>query len=118
VRGEGTYLWPEDLWKRFLGNGDHLFGREWPGFAAFLPDEAALSGVPFPIVLGAGSADRGTYYARPSIEIARRIGVPWVEFPGIHMEFLSRPAGFAAAVRVLATQMCTRGGEVPQGWRG
>ncbi|MFI6273794.1 alpha/beta fold hydrolase [Streptomyces sp. NPDC050988] len=118
VRGEGTYLWPEDLWKRFLGNGDHLFGREWPGFAAFLPDEAALSRAPFPIILGAGSADRGTYYARPSIEIARRVGVPWVEFPGIHMEFLPRPAGFAAALRVLATQMWTRGGEVPQGWRG
>ncbi|NEB06134.1 alpha/beta hydrolase [Streptomyces sp. SID13726] len=100
VRGEGTYRWPDDLWKRFLGNQDHLFGAEWPGFAAFRPDETALRAAPFPIVLGAGAEDRDTYYARPSVEIARRIGAPWVEFPGIHMEFLRNPAGFAAALRV------------------
>ena len=52
VRGEGTYLRPRTSGKRFLGNGDHLFGREWPGFAAFLPDQAALAAPPFPIVLG------------------------------------------------------------------
>ncbi|MHA5047756.1 hypothetical protein [Streptomyces sp. SD15] len=69
-------------------------------------------------MLGAGSADRGTYYARPSVEIARRIGVPWVELPGIHLEFLPRPAGFAAAVRVLATEMYSRGSGVPEYWRG
>lgn len=118
VRGEGSYRWPADLWKRFLGNADHLFGHEWPGFAAFHPDEAALRAATFPIVLGAGADDRGTYYARPSIEIARRIGVPWVEFPGIHMEFLRHPAHFAAAVRVLATQMYGADGRVPELWRG
>ncbi|MFC8343006.1 alpha/beta fold hydrolase [Streptomyces sp. NPDC057280] len=103
VRGEGTYRWPDDLWRRFLGNQDHLFGTEWPGFAGFRPDEDALRSAPFPIVLGAGVEDRDTYYARPSVEIARRIGAPWVEFPGIHMEFLRHPDRFAAAVRALAT---------------
>ncbi|KMS76064.1 acetyltransferase [Streptomyces viridochromogenes] len=105
TRGEGTYRWPDDLWKRFLGNQDHLFGTEWPGFAGFRPDTEVLKAAPFPIVLAAGAADRGAYYARPSVEIARRIGVPWVEFPGIHMEFLRNPAIFAAALRVPATQM-------------
>ncbi|MEV6172366.1 alpha/beta hydrolase [Streptomyces sp. NPDC051954] len=116
TRGEGTYRWPGDLWKRFLGNQDHLFGAEWPGFAAFRPDEAALRAVPFPVVLGAGAEDRGTYYARPSIEIACRIGAPWAEFPGIHMEFLRNPAVFAAALRVLATQLSCREGRVPAEW--
>ncbi|MBG0850685.1 alpha/beta fold hydrolase [Streptomyces spinoverrucosus] len=116
TRGEGTYRWPDDLWKRFLGNQDHLFGAEWPGFAGFRPDEAALKAAPFPIVLGAGAADRGAYYARPSIEIAHRIGVSWVEFPGIHMEFLRNPPVFAAALRALATQMCAPRGQVPAAW--
>ncbi|MER5748760.1 hypothetical protein [Streptomyces sp. NPDC002088] len=88
----------------------------WQGFASFRPDEAALKAAPFPIVLGAGSEDRGTYYARPSVEIARRIGVPWAEFPGIHMEFLRNPQRFAAALRVLATQLHSGGGEVPESW--
>ncbi|MDV9175019.1 alpha/beta hydrolase [Streptomyces sp. W16] len=118
TRGEGTYRWPGELWKRFLGNQDHLFGTEWSAFATFRPDETALKSAPFPVVLGAGAEDRGTYYARPSIEIARRIGVPWAEFPGIHMEFLRDPARFAAAVRVLATQLHSRDGDVPGLWTG
>ena len=118
TRGEGTYRWPGELWKRFLGNQDHLFGTEWSGFAGFRPDETALKSAPFPIVLGAGAEDRGTYYARPSIEIARRIGAPWAEFPGIHMEFLRDPARFAAAVRVLATQLHSRDADVPALWKG
>ncbi|MEU6672175.1 alpha/beta hydrolase [Streptomyces sp. NPDC046727] len=118
VRGEGTYRWPDDLWRRFLGNQEHLFGTEWPAFASFEPDEAALKAAPFPIVLAAGAEDRGTYYARPSAEIARRIGAPWAEFPGIHLEFLRNPAPFAAALRVLATRMHTSGGQVPEVWEG
>lgn len=116
TRGEGTYRWPAELWKRFLGNQDHLFGTEWSGFAGFRPDETALKSAPFPIVLGAGAEDRGTYYARPSIEIARRMGAPWAEFPGLHMEFLRHPDRFAAAVRVLTTQLHSRGGDVPERW--
>ncbi|SEP73610.1 Lysophospholipase, alpha-beta hydrolase superfamily [Streptomyces sp. yr375] len=124
TRGEGTYRWPADLWQRFLANQDHLFGAEWAAFAAFRPDEEALRAAPFPILLAAGAEDRGTYYARPSIEIARRIGVPWAEFPGIHMEFLRAPARFAAALRVAATQMHTQThtqihtAPVPGRWEG
>jgi len=105
VRGEGTYRWPDDLWRRFLGNQDHLFGTERAAFAGFRPDEGALKSAPFPIVLGAGAEDRDTYYARPSVEIARRTGASWVEFPGVHMEFLRRPGRFAAALRALATRV-------------
>jgi pimeloyl-ACP methyl ester carboxylesterase len=117
VRGEGTYAWPEDLQQRFMGNVDHLFKWEWPAWGQFLPDEEALSRAEFPIVLGAGSDDRGLYYARPSIEITARIGAPWVEFPGIHLEFLARPALFAAALRAVATQVYTATDSVPAQWK-
>jgi hypothetical protein len=61
-------------------------------------------------------AHRGLYYARPSVEIAARLGVPWVEFPGIHLEFLARPVGFAAALRAVATQLHTATNAVPTQW--
>ncbi|WP_247196385.1 hypothetical protein [Streptomyces sp. GESEQ-35] len=59
----------------------------------FEVDGAALRAAPLPVVPAAGAEDRGTYHARPSIEIARRIGAPWAEFPGVHMEFLRNPGG-------------------------
>jgi pimeloyl-ACP methyl ester carboxylesterase len=116
VRGEGTYAWPEDLQQRFMGNVDYLFGKEWAAWSAFLPDEAALSGATFPLILGAGAADRGLYYARPSVEIAARIKAPWVEFPGIHLEFLRRPEVFGAGLRAVLTQMQTTLEGVPPQW--
>jgi hypothetical protein len=39
-----------------------------------------------------------------------------VEFPGIHLEFLPRPELFAAALRVIATQMHTTTDKVPEQW--
>jgi len=117
VRGEGTYTWPEDLQQRFMGNVDYLFKWEWAAWGRFIPDVEALARADFPIVLGAGSADRGLYYARPSIEIASRIGAPWVEFPGIHLEFVPRPELFAAALRAMATQMHTTLDTVPEQWK-
>ncbi|GGV68078.1 hypothetical protein GCM10010294_23450 [Streptomyces griseoloalbus] len=67
---------------------------------------------------GEDAVDRGAYSARPSTEIARRIGGPWAEFPGIHMEFLRDPVLFAAALRVPATRMLSREGRVPAEWAG
>ncbi|WP_229874004.1 alpha/beta fold hydrolase [Amycolatopsis deserti] len=116
IRGEGSYAWPEDVQKRFLGNVDYLFRWEWAEWARFEPDERALAEAPFPIVLGAGAADRGLHYGRPSVEIASRIGVPWVEFPGIHLEFLPRPKLFGAALRAVASQMHTSSEPVPELW--
>ncbi|MFF3333980.1 alpha/beta fold hydrolase [Streptomyces sp. NPDC002888] len=87
-------------------------------FADFRPDEAALRSAPLPVVLAVGAEDRGTHYAGPLVEIARRTGAPWAEFPGIHMEFLRAPAHFAAALRVLATRMACHEGRVPELWEG
>lgn len=117
IRGEGDYTWPEDLAVRFGGNVDYLFRWEWEAWGSYKPDLDALSKVNFPIVLGAGSTDRGAYYARPSIEIANRIRAPWVEFPGVHLEFLSDPDGFGAALKAVATLIQTQVDGVPYLWQ-
>jgi pimeloyl-ACP methyl ester carboxylesterase len=117
VRGEGTYPWPDEVLQRFMGNADFLFRWEWPEWGRFLPDEDALRNANFPIVLGAGSADRGLYYGRPSIEIASRIRCPWAEFPGIHLEFMARPPLFAAALRAVLTQMYSTTDGVADQWQ-
>jgi pimeloyl-ACP methyl ester carboxylesterase len=116
IRGEGTYPWPEEFAQRFFGNADFLFRTEWEDWGRWVPDENALSKVPFPLVLGAGESDRGLYYGRPSVEIARRIGAPWAEFPGIHLEFLRNPQVFAAALRAIITQLHTSLDGVPEAW--
>ncbi|GAA2345816.1 alpha/beta hydrolase [Streptomyces violaceusniger] len=117
VRGEGTYAWDEEVQKRFLGNLKHLFITEWPGFTGFVPDYDALSKAEFPIVLAAGAEDRGLNYARPSIEIAKKIGASWAEFPGIHMEFNRDAALFGAGLRTLLTEMHSRTADVPDQWK-
>ncbi|WP_258044961.1 alpha/beta fold hydrolase [Streptomyces sp. SM11] len=118
IRGETPFAWDPDVTDRFMNNVEHLFSTEWEAFAAFEPDYEALKNATFPILLGAGSTDRGAFYARPSVEIARRIEAPWAEFPGTHMEFTSRPYAFGAAVRTVATEMYSRTTAVPEIWEG
>ena len=106
--GEGTYHWPAPLEERFGGNIDFLFETEWKSIAAYQPDLAALKSVAFPIVMAAGSADRGCYFARSAAVIANEIGAEWAEFPGIHLEAVARPAVLAGALRVVATGLHAR----------
>jgi pimeloyl-ACP methyl ester carboxylesterase len=117
VRGEGTYEWPPDVLKRFGDNLEHLFTKEFAAFAAFTPDLDALSRTRVPIIMAAGAEDRGLYYARPSLILAERLGVPWAELPGYHLPFMERPAEFAAALRGLATCLSTQLGGIPDEWR-
>jgi pimeloyl-ACP methyl ester carboxylesterase len=117
IRGEGTYAWPEDLLGRFFGNSVYLFTQEWEAWGSWMPDEEALSKVSFPLLLGAGQEDRGLYYGRPSVEIAARVGAPWVEFPGIHLEFLRNPDLFAATLHALLTQLHSSLEGVPASWQ-
>ena len=117
--GEGTYHWPDPLMERFGGNVDFLFQQEWNSIIEYQPNLDALKESPFPIVMSAGSADRGYYFARPSAIIAREIGAEWVEFPGIHMEGVARPAMLAAAIRVVATGLYARVTQsIPDQWSG
>jgi pimeloyl-ACP methyl ester carboxylesterase len=116
IRGEGSYEWPAEILERFLGNIGHLFTNEFGRFGEFIPDWDALTSGGVPIVMAAGNEDRGLFYATPSIIIAERIGTPWIEFPGNHLPFIERPREFAAALRVVATQIVSRTGGVPQNW--
>ena len=106
--GEGTYEWPASVLERFAGNVDFLFETEWSSIAGYRPDMQALKSAAFPIVMAAGSADRGYYFARSAAVIAMEIGAEWAEFPGTHMEALARPAVLAAALRVVATGLHVR----------
>lgn len=117
VRGDDVERWPQDLTQRVMGNFEHLFRCEWSAFGQFVPDYQALSDCPFPIFLAAGSDDRGLYYARPSIEIAKKIGASWAEFPGVHLEFITRPEIFAAALRPLLTYLHEKVGGAVAPWK-
>lgn len=116
VRGEGSYQWPTDLLDRFMANVPHLFTNEFEEFGEFRPDWDRLASCGVPIVMSAGREDRGMYYAIPSIIIAERLGIPWTEFPGYHLPFLERPAEFVAALRAVATNILSVGGNVPKPW--
>jgi pimeloyl-ACP methyl ester carboxylesterase len=116
IRGEGSDEWPAQILERFLGNIDHLFTNEFGQFGVFIPDWDALASGGVPIVMAAGSEDRGLFYATPSIIIAERLGTPWIEFPGNHLPFIERPREFAAALRAVAMQMVSTTGRVPRSW--
>jgi pimeloyl-ACP methyl ester carboxylesterase len=118
VRGEGTYPWPTDVHERFLGNVTHLFTNEFAAFGDYTPDWGALGAAGVPIVMAAGSEDRGCNYFLPSIIIAEQLGLPWAEFPGYHLPFMERPREFAAALRAVATQMFSNAETVAPLWRG
>lgn len=114
----GAFLWPDDLLGRFMGNLDHLFDGEWDAWEAFSPDVEALTaaGAP-PLVLAGAAANRGLFNSLPAVRIAARVGASWLEFPGIHLEFLVRPSGFSAALRAACTHLYTSTqGDVPGVW--
>jgi pimeloyl-ACP methyl ester carboxylesterase len=116
VRGEGSYQWPPDLLDRFMANVPHLFKNEFAEFGDMRLDWDRLASSGVPIVMSAGREDRGMNYARPSVIIAERLGIPWTEFPGYHLPFLERPAEFVAALRAVATNLVSAGGSVPKPW--
>lgn len=118
VRGEGGYAWPDGVADRTMRNFAHLFSNEFARFGEFIPDFDRLSRAACPIVLAAGSRDRGLYYARPSQIIAERLGRPWAELPGHHLAFMEEPVAFAGALRALATMLGVQAGGIAPLWRG
>jgi pimeloyl-ACP methyl ester carboxylesterase len=108
VRGEGGYEWPQDVLGRVMGNFEHLFRNEFAAFGEFVPDLEGLARGAVPIVMAAGSRDRGLYYARPSQLIAERMPCRWAELPGHHLAFMEEPVAFAAGLRALGTLLVTQ----------
>lgn len=118
VRGEGGYRWPEGVFERVMGNFQQLFDNEFAAFGAFMPDLDGIARGGVPVVMSAGSRDRGLYYARPSQIIAARLACPWAELPGHHLAFMEEPVAFAAGLRSLATLMVSRVDGIAPGWQG
>lgn len=83
------------------GNLDLFAGRLIPVIGNYQPDIEALRTGPTRIVVGVGdesTPEQMTYQA--SHELARRLGVEPVQFPGGHGGFGSHPAAFAGKLRV------------------
>ncbi|HYQ67842.1 alpha/beta hydrolase [Actinophytocola sp.] len=84
---------------RFMGNSEYLMSREVGPFLTFEPDFAALKASGVPIVVGVGVESRPYYPARGGEAVAERLGVPVVEFPGLHAGYAEKPAEFAVTLR-------------------
>ncbi|MDQ1720952.1 MAG: hypothetical protein QOI26_686 [Pseudonocardiales bacterium] len=91
------------LMRRSQANMEHFFAHQLRRAASYLPDIEALNQIRGRIVIGVGVASGGQAPHEAALEVARRLGVDVVEFPGDHQGFTAQPADFAAAVdRVLS----------------
>jgi len=91
------------LMRRSQANMEHFFTHQIRGAAGYLPDIETLNGNGCRIVIGVGVASRGQAPHQAAIEVAGRLGLDVVEFPGDHQGFTARPDEFAATVvRVLS----------------
>jgi pimeloyl-ACP methyl ester carboxylesterase len=91
------------LMRRSQANMEYFFTHQIRSAAGYLPDIDALSRSGSKIVIGVGVASRGQAPHQAAVEVAHRLGIEVVEFPGDHQGFASRPGEFAATVvRVLS----------------
>lgn len=91
------------LMRRSQANMEHFFQYQLRGAAGYLPDTEALSRGGCRIVIGVGTASRGQAPHQAAIEVADRLGLDVVEFPGDHQGFAAQAGEFAATVvRVLS----------------
>lgn len=86
------------LMRRSQANMQHFFAHQMRGAAGYLPDTEALGAVRDKIVIGVGMASRGQAPHQAALEVASRLGVEVVEFPGDHQGFGAQPTEFAAVV--------------------
>jgi len=97
---------PPDVLARRKLNFVFFLQHEQLTTVSFEPDVEALRSSSVPLVVGAGRAslESGFRAARAAVELAERLDLPLVEFPGHHGGFQSHPDEFAATLRdVLAS---------------
>jgi pimeloyl-ACP methyl ester carboxylesterase len=91
------------LMRRSQANMQHFFDHQIRRAAGYLPDIEALSRVGNKIVIGVGAASGGQAPHLAALEVARRLGLEVVRFPGDHQGFSAQAAEFSAVVdRVLS----------------
>lgn len=72
------------MWARLAANGPLMIEHELREFTSYTPDYSALAAVSDRLVLAVGRETRGCLPYRPAVEIAARLGLEVVEFPGAH----------------------------------
>lgn len=87
------------LMRRSQDNMAHFFGHQIRQAARYQPDVEALGRSGRPIVIGVGESSTGQACHQAALEVASRLGVDVVRFPGEHQGFTTRLADFAATVR-------------------
>jgi pimeloyl-ACP methyl ester carboxylesterase len=91
------------LMRRSQANMQYFFAHQIRGATGYRPDIGTLSTVTDKIVIGVGAASRGQAPHQAALEVAGRLGLEVVEFPGDHQGFSAQPTEFAALVdRVLS----------------
>jgi pimeloyl-ACP methyl ester carboxylesterase len=91
------------LMRRSQANMDHFFAHQLRPAAGYLPDIQALRELRSRIVIGVGAVSAGQAPHQAAREVASRLDLDVVQFPGDHQGFATTPREFAAAVdRVLS----------------
>ncbi|WP_067685777.1 alpha/beta fold hydrolase [Nocardia jejuensis] len=91
-----------DMLERLRANAPVMMEHELRQFTSYSPDVDALSRVRDRLVLAVGAETGAHLPARPARELAGRLGISAVEFPGGHSGFTDEPAEFT---RLLITRL-------------
>jgi len=81
---------------QMIANGNRMLAHSLRPTSFHHPDLEALRALSERIVVGAGAASGGEVANRTARELAARLDLPVVEFPGHHEGFVSDPEPFAA----------------------
>ncbi|MEV4567686.1 alpha/beta hydrolase [Nonomuraea sp. NPDC049419] len=87
-----------EMMGRIQGNLDHFLGHVLLPVLRFQPDLAALRAGRVPIAVGVGAASGQGVPVKAAMELADRLGVKVVEFPGDHQGLAIDPATSATII--------------------
>ncbi|MCC3312647.1 alpha/beta fold hydrolase [Nocardia africana] len=83
------------MWARLAANGPLMIEHELREFTSYTPDYSALAPVSDRLTLAVGRETRGCLPYRPAVEIAARLGLEVIEFPGAHNGVRTEAVDFA-----------------------
>jgi len=87
------------LMRRAQANMERFFEHHIHQAARYRPDVAALEQADSRIVIGVGQDSAGQAAHQAALEVAGRLGLGVVDFPGDHQGYATKPAEFAATVQ-------------------
>jgi pimeloyl-ACP methyl ester carboxylesterase len=84
-----------DMMARMQTNLLFWMEHELRQYPRYLPDFEALRAMSGKLVLAGGEASRDTFPYRPNLNLAERLALKVVDFPGDHTGYVIEPVGFA-----------------------